>query len=217
MPAPLGQRPFATNVDPDHIRTLGCVSGIIDADTDGLDDLASRRLPYEEADRLAIVHRHAGSLGARVRTADRTGPHDRRTGRAGRADLGGQHHESAPRNEDARRSGNVFRNRVRRARITRWCALLLEVVSGTYEETAKSQAHFGSNRLVSDDQEKSAETKRGQADPSESSRESHDLRMLLFGQHSWLSMSPDPSSDPPVRETGYAETREDCARSLHDP
>ena len=50
----------------------GHVSGVIDADEDGLGDLADRRPLYRDADRLAAVQKEARRLGYRA-FARRTG------------------------------------------------------------------------------------------------------------------------------------------------
>jgi hypothetical protein len=53
-------------VEPMMIQKLGRVSSVLDADIDGLDDLAARRLVLEGIDSLAIVHAVAGRLGKRA-------------------------------------------------------------------------------------------------------------------------------------------------------
>lgn len=59
-------------VHPNGIRWVGAVSGVIDADLDGVVDLSSRRPVYREADRLTMVQAVAAEMGKR-RFADRTG------------------------------------------------------------------------------------------------------------------------------------------------
>ena len=53
-------------VDPHLIARPGRVSGVIDADADGLGDLRSRRTIHEDADRLLSVQREAKRLGRRA-------------------------------------------------------------------------------------------------------------------------------------------------------
>ena len=59
-------------VDPHLIAYPGRVSGVIDADADGLGHLRSRRTIHQDADRLAAVQTAAGGLGYRA-FARRTG------------------------------------------------------------------------------------------------------------------------------------------------
>lgn len=53
-------------VDPLLIRRPGRVSGVIDADVDGLDDLEGRRPLHVDADRQAAIHAVARQLGKRA-------------------------------------------------------------------------------------------------------------------------------------------------------
>ena len=53
-------------VNPKLIAYPGRVSGVIDADADGLGDLASRRTIHEDADRLTAVQKAAKQLGRRA-------------------------------------------------------------------------------------------------------------------------------------------------------
>ena len=50
-------------VDPNLISLKGRVSGVIDADSDGLTDLRRRRPHHEEADGLAFIHDEIARLG----------------------------------------------------------------------------------------------------------------------------------------------------------
>jgi hypothetical protein len=59
-------------VDPLLLRHVGRVSGVIDADLEGFENLASLRPFYDDAERLAAVHEQAKTLGKR-RFARRTG------------------------------------------------------------------------------------------------------------------------------------------------
>jgi hypothetical protein len=70
---PPSTAPIASvTVHPDLIRRVGRVSGVIDADIDGLEDLAERRPVFDEADGLAVVQMAARRLGYRA-LARRTG------------------------------------------------------------------------------------------------------------------------------------------------
>jgi hypothetical protein len=53
-------------LDPDLTAHLGRVSGVIDADADGLGDLRSRRTIHEDADRLIAVQKAVKELGYRA-------------------------------------------------------------------------------------------------------------------------------------------------------
>jgi hypothetical protein len=50
-------------VTPHNVRVVGHVSGVLDADLDGLGDLDGRRPVYDDGDRLAVVHSVARSMG----------------------------------------------------------------------------------------------------------------------------------------------------------
>jgi hypothetical protein len=70
--APQGELVEVVVVDPDLITHLGRVSGVIDADSDGLGDLRARRPLHRDANRLAAVQKEAKRIGPR--------PFARRTG-----------------------------------------------------------------------------------------------------------------------------------------
>jgi hypothetical protein len=55
----------SVTVDPMRVRIVGAVSGVIDADLDGLDDPGARRTVYQEVDAAAVVRADAMRLGKR--------------------------------------------------------------------------------------------------------------------------------------------------------
>lgn len=71
----------SVTVDPRLVRHVGRVSGVIDADIDGREELVSHRPLYDDADRLAVVQAEARAMGKR-RFARVTGLSPTAAGRA---------------------------------------------------------------------------------------------------------------------------------------